>query len=119
MIGCDHSTTKPWYEAITTIHYHNEQGSHKAQYNILDKFAQSNEAIRNAATFDEAVAITIKSKWADQYEWLYHYDVRFANEVLLAASNAGTGAKSLEEGLRGRGFSASETQGVVLAVVRT
>ncbi|KAH8432773.1 uncharacterized protein LDX57_010401 [Aspergillus melleus] len=56
------------YDRVRSPHY-------EAMYNILDKFGQSNEAVRNAASFDEAVEITIKSKWADQYGWLYHYDV--------------------------------------------
>ncbi|PLB54078.1 FAD/NAD(P)-binding domain-containing protein [Aspergillus steynii IBT 23096] len=57
------------YDRVRSPHY-------EAMYIILNKFAQSNAAIRSAATFDDAVTISVESKWADQYGWLYHYDVK-------------------------------------------
>ncbi|KAJ5895276.1 hypothetical protein N7495_006967 [Penicillium taxi] len=56
------------FDRIRSPHYEN-------LYGILDEFAKSDATIREDASFDDAVSITVANKWNKETNWLYDYDI--------------------------------------------
>ncbi|PWY82077.1 FAD/NAD(P)-binding domain-containing protein [Aspergillus heteromorphus CBS 117.55] len=44
-------------------------------YTILDGYGKSDVAVKETASFDEAVSLIVADKWNDDHQWLYHYNV--------------------------------------------
>ncbi|OGM48972.1 hypothetical protein ABOM_003137 [Aspergillus bombycis] len=57
------------YDKVRSPHY-------KDMYDILDGFRRADASIKGLSSFDEIVVANVQSKWTDDHDWLYHYNIQ-------------------------------------------